>query len=208
MLCGGGGLGEGLDGDLDVGAAEFFDTDTDAGGLFADDAEDVGGVGEGAELEGDFFAHLETARGELDGEEGLVGEILQTGNFGICQFGVGAEVGGGGAVEEVAPDELIGQNLLSFLVGGVDEDVLGDDHALDLLPLLALTVFPQDDLFLGGGEAFVVEQFEFLAGCLFGVGQDAGYQPFFLTSFGRRNLVSLQAYGIASAHHCRLLRIV
>lgn len=170
------GFNEVLGGDFDVGATEGGDANADVGGVVTTKADDLCGEVEIAETtDCDGVADSKAAGGETDWTIGTAEHEAKGVHLGVRDSGKGAL--GLTAVHHEGTDEGKGDQKATLLLGGMDEDDVGDDDTLDHLATLAIAVLVEAHLLLGGDEDFVAELLKLTAGLLLGVGVDVGYIP-------------------------------
>lgn len=188
-----------------VGTAELADTDAVVGRLVASLADDAGPIVKATEMEGYLIANLEVGRSEGDGAVGLTEHGLQALHAGIGDDGKGGLALGGGVFQE-GFDEGVADNLLALLESDMEEDVLGDDNALDPFFLASLAVLPVTQLLLDSNKGLVAKGVQLGCGGPLGIGCHTGYQPVTGYAFDGRFLLFWHAYGVAGAHHRRYSR--
>ena len=103
----------------------------------------------------DGVADGKAGGGETDGTVGLAEHALEHLHLSVgddCREMTSVFVGGSRLVDQEVVDLGHGYNHSTLALGEADEDVLGDDRALDLL---LAAIAPDTDLPLGGGIGLV-----------------------------------------------------
>lgn len=146
---------EEVGGDFHVGTAELVDADADVTGTVAGDADDMALEVVTPAEDPDGVTKGKAGGGETDGTLRLAEHALEH-----LHLTVGDDrremttvfVGGSSLVDQEVVDLGHGHDHSALALGEADEDVLGNDRALDLL---LATILPDVDLPLGGGVGLV-----------------------------------------------------
>lgn len=145
---------------------------------------------------GYFFTDREFGCGKLDGMAGLPQHAPQQAHLFVGNGSKGALAVA--PVEHEETDAGFFHHLAALCLSDVQENVLGDDHALYLLALLAVAVLIDLDFFLRGDKGLVTHVQQPLTRAFFPVGAHTGDVPLALQIGAFR-----YACGAASAHHRR-----
>ena len=142
-------LGQSLGSNLQVGTTEGIDANTDIGRLVTPEAHDMTGIFLGAEaFDGDFLANGIVGGGKLDLRVLIAQHELQLVHLLVRDRGKGALLMG--TVDEKAADERFLHQSATLYLRDVDEDILRNDHPLDLLlpGFLTVAILVEPVLFL------------------------------------------------------------